>query len=106
MESPVDVLLDLPAHVCRKPLAELPQFLVLVEGLAGSLGGQGQDLGRRPAAKQMGEQIEREGGIGVRDFEHLEPVIGRDARVARVRFAQRLGHLFRGCARASKALHS
>jgi len=43
----------------------------------------------------MGEEIDRGGGIGVSDLEHLEPVVGRARGIARIRLAQRLGHLLR-----------
>src|SRR5216683_13379 len=43
----------------------------------------------------MGEEIDRGGGIGVSDLEHLEPIVGRAPGIARIRLAQRLGHLLR-----------
>src|SRR6266436_5798384 len=43
----------------------------------------------------MGEEIDRGGGIGVRDLDDLEPVVGRAPSIARICLTQRFRHLLR-----------
>src|SRR5882757_8441208 len=43
----------------------------------------------------MGEEIDRGGGIGVRDLDDLEPVVGRAPSIARIGLTQRYRHLLR-----------
>src|SRR5580765_7604687 len=38
----------------------------------------------------MGQEIDRGGGVGVRDLEHLEAIVGCASGIARIRLAQRL----------------
>jgi len=83
----------------RKPLGQLPQLLVLrrdlVETLARLRGGQCDDVRDRLAGQQMGKEIDRSGGIGVRNLDDLETVVGRAPGGARIGFLERFRHSFR-----------
>src|SRR5258708_5882089 len=101
VENLGDVLPDRLTRFRRKLLGKLPQFLVLggcgVESLVRLRRGQGEDIRHRlPApAQEMGEEIDRGGGIGVRGLDDLEPVVGRAPGIARIGLTQRFRHLLR-----------
>src|SRR5258708_39594093 len=57
--------------------------------------GQGEDISHRLAAQEMGEEIDGGGGIGVRDLDDLEPVVGGAPAIARIGLTQRFRHLSR-----------
>jgi hypothetical protein len=81
VENLDDVLPDRFPRFRRKLLGNFPQVLVLggcsVESLARLRRGQGEDIRRRLATQEMGEEIDRGGRIGVRDLDDLEAVVGR-----------------------------
>src|SRR5258705_588245 len=99
VENLGDVLPGRFARFRRNFLGKLPQFLVLGGGALESLVrlrcGQGEDIRYRLAAQEMGEEIDRGGGIGVRDLDDLEPVVGGAPAIARIGLTQRFRHLSR-----------
>jgi hypothetical protein len=99
VENLGDALPDRLARLRRKLLGKLPQFLVLggsgVESLAPLRRRQGQSIRHRLAAQEMGEEIDRGGGIGVRYLDDLEPVVGYALGIARIGLVQRFRHLSR-----------
>src|SRR5216683_140747 len=97
VENLGDVLPDRLARFRRNFLGKLPQFLVLggygLESLVRLRCGQGEDIRHRLAAQEMGEEIDRGGGIGIRDLDDLKPVVGRAPAIARIGLTQRFRHL-------------
>ena len=97
VENLGNVFPDRLARFRRNFLGELPQFLVLggrgLESLVRLRCGQGEDIRHRLAAQEMGEEIDRGGGIGVRDLDDREPVVGRAPAIGRIGLRQRFRHL-------------
>src|ERR1700756_1507412 len=92
-----DVFSDRLARFLGKPLGEIEEFAVLggcgIESLARFSSRQVEYIRHRSQVQETRDELERRGGIGLRDIDEFEPVVGRAPGVACVGLTQRLGEV-------------